>query len=436
MLKDRIEAFVDVERFSMRTLLNEVWPLVEDHASLTKNSALLKVSTAQTGTKSRQGVALYKKLSGIIVRHVFLIELVKLPKVESTKFRVRWCGQLENETVDDQEHQQRHCSFDDCVQIAGDILGNLASGWLDVPDNRETLQLFLANPLLPYEAPIDYYKSVPRSDSRTRIHRPGNIGLVSTPKILQTLRLRKLLTDPKTSPDPIFFDMVLRNKIKTKTYLTDRVLTGNHKTNREKRWEAHPHAEHFATRSDCLEIEHSLITQLMHFDGFPEASRKLLQEQAAVPMSDKVVSCPITLEPLNFSAFREALLNAKHGRSDFQVGHLNPLKLGELGSAIGHTAANISWVSADGNRIQGSYSLARTRALVYEIGERYKAAGIVPEIKASIRNEQAEFAEEEVLVAKEEAAVAKTVAETEGLYVLEADAPLDKTPQDSLALDL
>ena len=35
---------------------------------------------------------------------VFLIELVKVPKIETTKFRMRWFGQLEGDP--------RYCSFD------------------------------------------------------------------------------------------------------------------------------------------------------------------------------------------------------------------------------------------------------------------------------------------------------------------------------------
>jgi len=388
----------------MPTLLEEIWPLVEAHEAFSQNLAALKRSLGHSN---------YNKLSRIILRHIFLIELVKLPKVESTKFRVRWCDQLEGNTIDAKENQQRYCSFEECIRIAAEILDQLATGWLDAPDNHETLRLFFSHGLLPYEAPIDYCQPVAHTDNETRIHRVGNVGLVTTPTMLQTLRLRKLLTDTRTSPDAAFFQQVLSKKIKTKTYLTDRVLTGDHKTNREKRWEAHPHSEHFATRRDCLEIEHKLITQLISFENFPPEARDLLREHAAIDIDDNTVICPITLEALDFVAFRDALMNARHGKSDFQVGHLNPLKLGEPGSATGHTAANISWVSADGNRIQGSYSLTRTRAMIYQISKRYEAAGKVPEIEQSIQQRRAAFAQEEAIIAEEETALAEDAATNE-----------------------
>jgi hypothetical protein len=75
---------------------------------------------------------------------------------------------------------------------------------------------------------------------------------------------------------------------------------------------------------------------------------------------------------MSFSAFRAELQNPTHGKSNFQVGHLNPLKLDDpTGGASGHTADNISWVSANGNRIQGSLSLSEVRDLLRKIAANY-----------------------------------------------------------------
>ena len=398
MLQQIFERVVGADRFHMPTLHKEVWLLIESQQAFAQNLAALKFTLGDVN---------YNKLGQAILRNVFLIELVKLPKVESTKFRVRWSNLLTNDSNYDIENQQRFCSFEECLEIAADVLNQLANGWLATPENRETLELFFSNGLIPFEAPIDYFQPVARTDNKTRMHRLGNIGFVAEQTMLQTLRLRKLLRDKSASPDAAFFQKVLGKKIKVKTYLTDRVLTGNYKTNREKRWETHPHSEHFATRRDCLQIEHRLLTQLVQFAGFPSDARSFIRKQAAVELGDEDVLCPVTLEPLNYVAFRDALIHAKHGRSDFQVGHLNPLKLGEPGSATGHTAENISWISADGNRIQGSYSLVRTRAMVYQIEKRYEAAGLVPAIEASIQQRKDQFAQEEILVEKEETAVAE-----------------------------
>jgi hypothetical protein len=58
---------------------------------------------------------------------------------------------------------------------------------------------------------------------------------------------------------------------------------------------------------------------------------------------------------------------------------LNPLKLSVDGEAAGHTANNISWISADGNRIQGSLSLNDVRKLIQRISQNYERHGWWPQ---------------------------------------------------------
>jgi hypothetical protein len=124
-------------------------------------------------------------------------------------------------------------------------------------------------------------------------------------------------------------------------------------------------------------IEYELITQLCAFKGFPENFREMLQEQEILPKTMEVSRCPITLEPLVFQEFREELMNPTHGKSNFQVGHLNPLKLDDPNSLIaGHTAGNIAWISANGNRIQGSMSLEEVRDLLKRITHNYEDEGL------------------------------------------------------------
>ncbi|MFB2893433.1 hypothetical protein ACE1CI_11015 [Aerosakkonemataceae cyanobacterium BLCC-F50] len=205
-----------------------------------------------------------------------------------------------------------------------------------------------------------------------------NVAWIVDANVIRTLKLRQYLTNPKTSPDATFFKKVLDDKIKVKTYLTDRVLTGVHKTNREKRWEVHPRSVHFAFRRVCIAIEYELITQLCAFQGFPENSQKMLQYRGILPQDLKTSRCPITLEPLVFQEFQNELMNPYHGKSHFQVGHLNPLKLNDPNSLVfGHTPENIAWISANGNRIQGSMSLEEVRNLLKRIAQNYENEGLV-----------------------------------------------------------
>jgi hypothetical protein len=123
-------------------------------------------------------------------------------------------------------------------------------------------------------------------------------------------------------------------------------------------------------------IEYCLVTQICAFEGFPRPALQQLQEANVLPSPLPTALCPITGDALSYEAFRDELLNPQHGKSDFHVGHLNPLKLEVAnGHAAGHVANNISWISADGNRIQGSLSLDDVRALIKRIADNYRRHG-------------------------------------------------------------
>jgi len=172
------------------------------------------------------------------------------------------------------------------------------------------------------------------------------------------------------------FSSILKDKIKVETYLTDRVQTGKHKTNREKRWEVHPESVHFSFRRNCIEIERKLIDQLCHFEGFPSDLFALLKSEGMVT-EGTTYRCPVTLNPFSFKEFKKEIESRIHGKSNFQVGHLNPLKLITDDPASGHIPENISWFSVDGNRIQGNLSLKEVRELLAKIHKNYVEAGIV-----------------------------------------------------------
>jgi hypothetical protein len=355
-LKTVIEAVVSTEGdFSMTQLVAAAWPIIE---------ASPRVVPSIPDLRRRLSARNYKKLAQTILRNAFLIELVKVPKIETTKFRERWYPQLDGDP--------RGCSCDECLEIASDLLEKLPA-WMDDSDQAQALELAFDCSLLPYEAPIDYTL---RMTASGRIHERGNLDWYYDELILRTLKLRKYLTGSEQSPDVIFFRQVLTDKIKVKTYLTDRVLTGINKTNREKRWETHPLSVHFAERRTCMAIEYALITELCAFEGFPEDFRQRLQEEGILAEHLSTALCPITGDVLSYDVLRNQLLSPIHGKSDFQVGHLNPLKLGAANSeGAGHTAENISWISADGNRIQGSLSLDDVRTLIHRIADNYTAHG-------------------------------------------------------------
>lgn len=359
-MRQKLERIVAAERFSMPTLCGAILPLLEERRAIAAAIPQLRESLGEA----------YRDVLCGVIRHAFLIELVKVPKIETTKVRVRWYNQLDGD--------QRFCSFNECLEIVEDLVRQLADGWLEEDGHRDLLELFLNHRVLSYELPLDYDARPPLGDRETRIHRRGNLCWTATDTMRRTLQLRRFLTNPQTSPDAEFFTKALTDKIKVKTHLTDRVLTGDFKTNREKRWEVHPRSVHFAGRRTCLAVEYTLVVQLCSFQGFPDRYREVLQAERILPADIETFRCPITLDPMSFPQFQAELQNQVHGKSNFQVGHLNPLKLDAAAEeASGHTADNISWISADGNRVQGSLSLAQVRAMLRRIAGNYEVRGWV-----------------------------------------------------------
>jgi hypothetical protein len=356
-MKATLEKLVDVDRFSMPQLATALTPLFAKDE---------EVAGALGDIENALGARDFNQFLRCVVRNVFLIELVKTPAIETTKFRVRWYSQLDDDP--------RHCSFDDCLKIARLIIRETADVWIKNKDLLAALKLFFEHSQLPYEAPIDYI-----TRDQASIHRVGNVALTRDPVILPTLKLRAYLAGVKNNEHVEVLKRALENKIRVKTYLTDRALTGAHKTNREKRWEAHPASVQFSTRTECLRIEHLLLVQLCGFDGFPEAMIDELRKQEILKEEIMLYRCPVTQIPMSYEKFKDAILNPQHGTSNFQVGHLNPLKLEmdakDLPYEFGHHSANIGWISSDGNRIQGSLGIKETRNLLRTIAKNYEESG-------------------------------------------------------------
>jgi hypothetical protein len=326
--------------------------------------------------RERLGESTYRYTVTGLLRNVFLIELVN-DEISSTKMEVRWTTKAsegkKQEKFDSSD--PRFCTFNGCLEIWLKMVNDLRSA-IEDPEIVRLLKLYEKYNVLPYEIPCDYLDSPINKMSLNSIHCVENTSWIWDKKYRMALKLREILLDPKKNKHAKSFDSILKDKIKVKTYLTDRVQTGKHKTNREKRWEVHPESVHFAFRRDCIEIEHVLISQLCHFEDFPTDLFDLLKKENLISVHKEIFRCPITLNPLKFSEFEKEAISPHHGRSNFPVGHLNPLKKITDDPQSGHTAQNISWFSADGNRIQGSLSLKETRDLLLQIWKNYKEVGI------------------------------------------------------------
>jgi hypothetical protein len=147
----------------------------------------------------------------------------------------------------------------------------------------------------------------------------------------------------------------LITKIQLKAYLTDRRQTGEYQTNREFRWETYPNSPQYASKPECMLIEAKLIAQIFIFDKAPNldrTKRELVENVLNKKFEVNSFRCPISGVPIKYIDFYEKVTNPTHGRSGFQVGHMVPLANGGR-----HIAANTSWITELGNRVQGEDSL-------------------------------------------------------------------------------
>ncbi len=292
-----------------------------------------------------------------ILRAVYLIELVK-SDVTSTKYDVRWTNKLK--TTD-----PRKASYEECLAIheslCGEILALLSDGIF-----QSELKLVVPWGLSPHEIPVDYLSKTVRP-----LHSVQNLRILRDLQYSRLLRIRQALLDSELNPDFQLFAAIF-DKIRVKSYLTDRALTGDYKTNREKRWEAHPESPQFALRKDCLAVELALVDQLISFRAFPAGIIQYLQRVNLIGNVAKLARCPVTRDPLDFEILTQEVTEPTHGKAAYQVGHLNPLKAG-VGDEYRHHPANISWITEDGNRIQGHLTLKETRDLLLRISRNYEA---------------------------------------------------------------
>ena len=286
----------------------------------------------------------------------FLAQVVEEPAINTTRYRSRWSSRLKGDPRFSSP-EGAELFFKKSIEV---LVSNFNS-----PTAKKDLIALLEQTLIPAEIPLDYASKTIRP-----IHVAENITSIDLKLLDTTVKLRAMFNDSSNEINKVMKKVY--DKVQVKSYLTDRVLTGSYKTNREYRWEVSPDSVHFAFKRNCMQIESSLVLAVINMEGFPEALRKNLNTSAGIDISNTRTTCPITLEELSFEKFSGELLNPVPGKSSFQVGHLNPLK--NVGT---HVADNIAWVSEEGNRIQGDNTLDETRLLLKRIFDSYKRARII-----------------------------------------------------------
>lgn len=300
-----------------------------------------------------------KTLIGLI-RFIFLIEPVN-KEITSTKVTSRWTYSKNFFNFKDQKNS-RYSSLEDCLNIFKKKFDELVI----LSKNQRFKELIINSSICnsySHEINIDYKK---KRNNKKKIHSAENIIWLNDIEIESFIKLRNLIYLEKKESALKILNIARQKKIKIKSYLTDRAQTGPHQTNREKRWEADPDSVQFATKHECYMVEKKLIEQLILFKNFPGKIRGQL-----INKKKDYTACPITLNEFDFNLFQKELINPNHGRSNFHVGHLNPLKKPSEDPFDGHNQKNISWISDHGNRIQGSLNLKEVKELIKQININY-----------------------------------------------------------------
>lgn len=316
------------------------------------------VATALAQAKNALPAKAFKLTLGNLIRFAFLIELTNL-KVGSTKMKTRWVpgdilmpqnGSFEPIRGSFQPgNDPRASPFDICLQVFIKCLNEIAQRQKQDAAVAQKLIALDTSSSVPYESVFDYVdpQAVP-------VHTAGNIAWVFNQDAEWLLKARPLIKG--------ILEKKLLDKIQTKTYKTDRALTGKDKTNRAKRWEVLADDFQHATLTECWSVERKLYEDLVFFQNFPMATRTAFEGSGLVNPGKGVTRCPVTHEILDFLKLAG---DPVHGKSEYQVGHSHPLK-----RAGRHRGDNVCWQSADGNRIQGDLKIEETNLLLDGIFKR------------------------------------------------------------------
>ena len=295
-------------------------------------------------------------------RFAFCIELTNL-QITSTKLKTRWMPgkilKLKPSTFTNVEgtfcpnKDPRSSSFIDCFDVFKCLIIMLS---------KSETHIDIMKQLSDKEKRAFKYESVYVYKDKTLdpIHKNTNIRLSVLNDIKWLIAARPIFYPLLSSGIENDLTLKIKNKIITKCYKTDRSQTGEDQTNRAKRWECLSTDFQGASLEDCWSVERKLLEDITGFTSFPKSHIDKLKKQKLIKI--KSVECPITFQELSL---KKLLSSHTHGQSDFQVGHLVPLKSNGL-----HKGSNIAWISDHGNRIQGNLTIEETHKMIMEIADK------------------------------------------------------------------
>jgi len=310
--------------YSVVTVRNWVVSRVPYSTATPAEDILRRLSSSLSGPAFTMVVA-------SLIRFSFLIELTNL-KVGSTKMKTRWLPGLilmpQPNSFEpfrgsfEPGNDPRAASFEVALSVFV-AAGELVASHLESDEDLEDLFLRLNGcRRVAYEFPVGYHN--PQAEP---LHTADNIAWLDSDDLRWLLKARAVLRTASADDLPAIRELE-KKKLEVKVFKTDRALTGKDKTNRAKRWEVLAGDFQHATQPECWSAERKLTADLARFENFPASLAAGFVENGLIPADAEKTRCPVTLEILNYSQLAQSLLTATHGVSDYQIGHLNPLKRG------------------------------------------------------------------------------------------------------------
>ncbi len=264
----------------------------------------------------------------------------------------------------------RAATFDECARVFTKCCNMVADHVAQDSSLKALIQDVNRLHRVPYEFPLSYL-----NPDQNPVHQSANLRWIVNDDLQWLLKARRILRNASGKTGPQIRE-IEKSKFQVKLYKTDRALTGKDKTNRARRWEVLAGDFQHSPLEECWSAERKLTTDLVNFQGFPPTLKAQFIQQGLIEPDAPLTLCPVTFELLSFNDLAEAVLNTTIGKSEYQIGHLHPLK--REGK---HDGANICWQSADGNRIQGDLTIEETYCLLVlqlqKCGEEFQAASVM-----------------------------------------------------------
>lgn len=160
--------------------------------------------------------------------------------------------------------------------------------------------------------------------------------------------------------------------VRTRAQQSGRRTTGQHRSNRARRWRLNAEDPQYGTELDCKIIELRLFGMMLEFVNAPDVTGEAL-DLLTIYLGKRpergTYRDVLTLERLDYEHFANE--EPQPGTSEFHIGHDDPTRRPR------HVPENVSWRTLRSNLIQGNMTLVEARTRLVQLVARYFGLGEV-----------------------------------------------------------